>query len=81
MELLYEAKLLTDEAKLVWTLNLLQDGASRMTNQTRPDSHMQTLMRRYADGNDEFHYRSALLGNRQRESIEDYIDRFLDLSS
>ena len=28
LELCYEAKVLTDEEKLVWTLNLLQDGAS-----------------------------------------------------
>ena len=68
------------------TLNLLQDGASRVANQARPadyDTLMRNLTRRYTDGNDEFHYRNALSENRQTGSIEDYVSiyRFLDLSS
>ena len=84
LELCYEAKVLTNEEKLVWTLNLLQDGASRVVNQARPADYatlMRDLTRRYTDGNDEFHYRNALSENRQTGSIEDYVDRFLDLSS
>ena len=70
----------------MWTLNLLQDGASRVANQARPadyDTLMRNLTRRYTDGNDEFHYRNALSENRQTGSIEDYVSiyRFLDLSS
>ena len=84
LELCYEAKVLTDEERLVWTLNLLQDGASRVANQAHPadyDTLMRNLTRRYTDGNDEFHYRNALSVNRQTKSIGDYVDRFLDLSS
>ena len=68
LELCYEAKVLTDEEKLVWTLNLLQDGASRVANQARPADYttlMRDLTRRYTDANDEFHYRNALSENRQ----------------
>ena len=36
---------------------------------------------RFTDGNDEFLHRVALGENRQTGSIEDYVDRFLDLSS
>ena len=84
LELCYEAKVLTDEEKLVWTLNLLQDEASRVANQARPADYttlMRNLTRRYTDGNDEFHYRNALSENRQTGFIDDYVDRFLDLSS
>ena len=42
---------------------------------------MQVLTRRYTDGNDEFHYRSALTTNRQTGDLDAYVDRFLDLSS
>ena len=66
------------------THNLLQGRASRVANQACPadyDTLMGILTRRYTDGNDEFHYRNALSENRQTGSIEDYVDRFLDLSS
>ena len=36
---------------------------------------------RFTDGNDEFLHRVALGENSQKGSIEDYVDRFLDLSS
>ena len=68
----------------MWTLNPLQDGASRVVNQARPADHdtlMRNITRRYTDGNDEFHCRNALSENRQTGSIEDYVDRFLVLSS
>ena len=84
LELCYEAKVLTDEEKLVWTRNLLQDGASRVANQARPDDYntlVRNLTRLYTDGNDEFHYRNALSENRQTGSIEDYVIRFIDLYS
>ena len=42
---------------------------------------MQVLTRRYTDGNDEFHYRSVLITNRQTGDLDAYVDRFLDLSS
>ena len=43
LELCYEANVLTGEGKLVWSLNLLQDGASRVVNQARPADY-DTLM-------------------------------------
>ena len=42
---------------------------------------MTALTIRFTDRNDEFHYRVALGENRQPWLIEDYVDRFLDLSS
>ena len=42
---------------------------------------MQVLTRRHTDGNDEFHYRAALVSIRQTGDLDAYVDRFLDLSS
>ena len=36
---------------------------------------MQVLTRRYTDGNDEFHYRAALVSNRQTGNLDAYVDR------
>ena len=77
-ELVYDAKQLSDAHKLTWTLALLHKGASRVATQAAPTTYaelMQVLTRRYTDGNDEFHYRAALVSNTQTG------DRFLDLSS
>ena len=84
IELIYEAKGLTPEEKLTWTLPLLQDSAARLDTHTNPTTYrelMTALTTRFTDGNDEFHYRVALGENRQTGSIQDYVDRFLDLSS
>ena len=82
--MIYEAKGLTPEEKLTWTLPLLQDSAARLATHTNPTTYrelMTALTTSFTDGNDEFHYRVALGENRQTWSIEDYVDRFLDLSS
>ena len=84
LELIYESKQLSDAQKLTRTLALLQDGASRLAIQAAPNTYaelMQVLTRRYTDGNEEFHYRAALVSNRQTGDIDAYVDRFLDLSS
>ena len=56
----------------------------RVATQAAPTTYaelMQVLTRRYTDGNDEFHYRSALISNRQTGDLDACVDRFLDLSS
>ena len=42
---------------------------------------MKALTTRFTDGNDEFHYQVSLGENRQKGSIEDCVERFMDLSS
>ena len=39
LELIYEAKQLSDAQKLTWTLALLQDGASRVATQAAPNTY------------------------------------------
>ena len=55
-----------------------------MATHTNPATYrelMTALTTRFADGNDDFHCQVAM-GERSRTgSIEDYVDRFLDLSS
>ena len=63
IELLYEAKGLTPEEKLTWTLPLLQESAARVAMNTAPTAYRQlmtVLITRFTDGNDEYHYRAAL---------------------
>ena len=77
LELIYDAKQLSDAQKLTWTLALLQDGASRVATQAASTTYaelMQVLTRRYTDGNDEFHYRSSLITNRQTGDLDAYVD-------
>ena len=77
LELIYAAKQFSDANKLTWTLALLQDGASRVATQAAPNTYaelMQVLTRRYTDGNDEFHYRAALVSNRQTGELDAYVD-------
>ena len=60
--MIYEARGLTPEEKLTWTLPLLQDNAARLATHTNPATYrelMTALTTRFADGNDEFHYRVA----------------------
>ena len=68
----------------MWTLPLLQESAARVATHTAPATYrelMTALTTMFTDGNDEFHYRVSLGENRQTWSIEDYVDRFLDMSS
>ena len=82
--MIYNAKQLSDAHKLTWNLALLHQGASRVATQAAPNTYaelMQVFTRRYTEGNDEFHYRAALVSSKQTGDLDAYVDRFLDLSS
>ena len=84
IELIYEAKGLTPEEKLTWTLPLLQESAARVATHTAPTTYrelMTALTTRFADGNDDFHCQVAMGEHSHTGSIEDYVDCLLDLSS
>ena len=58
LELIYNARRLSEDEKLPWTLALLQEGALRVAAHANPadyDELMDVLTRRYTDGNDAFH--------------------------
>ena len=83
-ELIYDAKRLSADEKPIWTLALLQDGASRVATHANPADHdelMDVLTRRYTDGNDAFHHRHALVNDRPTGDHDRYVDKFLELSS
>ena len=82
LELIYNAKRLSQDEKLPWTLALLQEDASRVTAHANPTNYnelMDILTRRYTDGNDAFHYRHALVTHiqtRTSTSFSNFIPAF-----
>ena len=84
LELVYDAKQLSAQGRLAWTLAILQDGASRVSTQWNPatcDALVDIFSRRCTDGNDTYHVRAALADLRQTSNTDTYVERYLDLHS
>ena len=84
LKFVYDAKQLSAQGRLAWTLAILQDGALRVATQWNPatcEAIMDILSRRCTDGNYTYHVRAALADLRQTSDTHTCVDRFIDLHS